>query len=47
MENPLIYGGVVGDGAFCDRVQELADLQQMTLSAGRWFTLPVGFLKYP
>ncbi len=37
MENPFSYGGVVGDGAFCDRRQELDDLQEMMLSAGRCF----------
>jgi hypothetical protein len=37
MENPFTYGGVVGNGAFCNRVQELADLQQTMLSAGRCF----------
>jgi hypothetical protein len=37
MVNPFTYGGVVGNGAFCNRVQELADLQQIMLSAGRCF----------
>ena len=37
MENPFSYVGVVGNGAFCDRRQELNDLQQMMLSAGRCF----------
>ena len=37
MENPSSYGGVVGNGAFCNRAQELADLQQMMLSAARCF----------
>lgn len=37
MENPFTYGGVVGNGAFCNRVQEVADLQQMMRSAGRCF----------
>jgi oligoribonuclease (3'-5' exoribonuclease) len=37
MENPFTYGGVVGNGAFCNRIQELADLQQMMISAGRCF----------
>jgi len=37
MANPFTYGGVVGNAAFCNRVQELADLRQMMLSAGRCF----------
>jgi hypothetical protein len=37
MENPFLYGGVVGNGAFCNRRQELDDLQQTMLSAGRCF----------
>jgi len=37
MENPFFYGGVVGNGAFCNRTQELADIKQMMLSASRCF----------
>ena len=37
MENPFSYGGVVGNEAFCNRRQELDDLQQMMLSGGRCF----------
>ncbi|MDA1018262.1 MAG: ATP-binding protein [Planctomycetota bacterium] len=37
MENPFGYGGVVGHGSFCNRTQELADLQEMMLSGSRCF----------
>jgi hypothetical protein len=35
--NPFSYGGVVGNGEFCNRVQELADLTGTIESAGRCF----------
>lgn len=35
--NPFSYGGVVGNGAFCNRNQELADLTGVMRSAGRCF----------
>lgn len=37
MENPFTYGGVVGDGAFCNRTQEIDDLTHMMRSSGRCF----------
>lgn len=37
MTNPFSYGGVVGNGEFCNRVQELADLTDLISSAGRCF----------
>ena len=37
MLNPFSYGGVVGNGAFCNRVQELADLRDLMTSSGRCF----------
>ncbi|MEZ6128216.1 MAG: ATP-binding protein [Planctomycetaceae bacterium] len=37
MINPFSYGGVVGNGSFCNRTRELADLQQIMCSAGRCF----------
>ena len=35
--NPFTYGGVVGNGEFCNRTQELADLTETMLSRGRCF----------
>ncbi|WP_168566043.1 AAA family ATPase [Crateriforma spongiae] len=35
--NPFSYGGIVGNGAFCNRTRELADLTDMMKSAGRSF----------
>lgn len=35
--NPFTYGGVVGNGEFCNRVQELADLTETMKSSGRCF----------
>ncbi len=35
--NPFSYGGVVGNGEFCNRVQELADLTETMKSSGRCF----------
>jgi hypothetical protein len=35
--NPFSYGGVVGNGEFCNRAQELADLKDLISSAGRCF----------
>lgn len=37
MTNPFSYGGVVGNGEFCNRAQELADLKDLISSAGRCF----------
>lgn len=35
--NPFTYGGVVGNGEFCNRTQELADLTETMKSSGRCF----------
>lgn len=35
--NPFSYGGVVGNGEFCNRDQELVDLNSVMRSAGRCF----------
>jgi len=35
--NPFAYGGVVGNGEFCNRTQELADLTETMRSRGRCF----------
>jgi hypothetical protein len=35
--NPFSYGGVVGNGEFCNRTRELADLTETMKSAGRCF----------
>ncbi len=35
--NPFSYGGVVGNGEFCNRVEELADLTETMKSSGRCF----------
>jgi hypothetical protein len=35
--NPFTYGGVVGNGEFCNRTQELADLTETMRSRGRCF----------
>lgn len=35
--NPFAYGGVVGNGEFCNRTQELADLTDVMAAAGRCF----------
>jgi len=35
--NPFTYGGVVGNGDFCNRKQEIADLSETMRSAGRCF----------
>ena len=35
--NPFSYGGIVGNGSFCNRTKELADLTDMMKSAGRSF----------
>ena len=37
MTNPFSYGGVVGNGEFCNRAQELSDLTDLISSAGRCF----------
>lgn len=37
MENPFTYGGVVGNGAFCNRAEEIEDLTQMMRASGRCF----------
>ena len=37
MTNPFTYGGVVGNGEFCNRTQELADLSETMQSCGRCF----------
>lgn len=37
MENPFSYGGVVGNGDFCNRKQELVDLTELMKSSGRCF----------
>lgn len=37
MANPFTYGGVVGDGEFCNRTEELADLAETMRSCGRCF----------
>lgn len=37
MINPFTYGGVVGNGEFCNRTQELADLSETMRSCGRCF----------
>lgn len=36
-KNPFSYGGVVGNGEFCNRTTELADLTEVMRSAGRCF----------
>ncbi len=35
--NPFSYGGIVGNGAFCNRSKELGDLTETMKSAGRCF----------
>lgn len=35
--NPFTYGGVVGNGEFCNRTEELADLTETMKSSGRCF----------
>ncbi|TWU02816.1 AAA family ATPase [Stieleria varia] len=35
--NPFSYGGIVGNGAFCNRSQELGELTETMQSAGRCF----------
>ncbi|QEG02621.1 Archaeal ATPase [Stieleria maiorica] len=35
--NPFSYGGIVGNGAFCNRARELGDLRETMKSAGRCF----------
>ncbi len=35
--NPFSYGGIVGNGAFCNRARELGDLTETMKSAGRCF----------
>ena len=37
MKNPFEYGGVVGSRAFCNRAEELQDLQRTIENAGRLF----------
>lgn len=37
MTNPFSYGGVVGNGEFCNRAKELSDLTETVASAGRCF----------
>ena len=37
MVNPFSYGGIVGNGAFCNRSRELRDLTETMKSAGRCF----------
>jgi AAA+ ATPase superfamily predicted ATPase len=37
MKNPFEYGGVVGQGAFCNRKQELEELRRVFENAGRLF----------
>jgi hypothetical protein len=37
LTNPFTYGGVVGYGEFCNRTQELADLNETMRSCGRCF----------
>lgn len=37
MSNPFSYGGIVGNGEFCNRSTELADLTETMRSAGRCF----------
>ena len=37
MTNPFSYGGVVGNGEFCNRAQEMGDLTDLISSAGRCF----------
>lgn len=37
MTNPFAYGGVVGNGEFCNRNRELSDLDEIIRSKGRCF----------
>ncbi len=37
MVNPFKYGGIVGNGSFCNREKELADLKKMMENGDRLF----------
>ena len=37
MSNPFFYGGIAGNGSFCNRKQELNDLTDMLVSGSRCF----------